>query len=133
VIATVATDIPQQQWGSFLEEFTRRHQGWLVEVQGEASPAPTTQEDPGPAELEAISMQLADRTESITVVTRHQHAPQGHRIHSIAAPTALRAEEHDDGKHKALVITTKPRGTAVVRVHQVIRPTIWTNNARGMG
>jgi hypothetical protein len=118
---TASTEIPAQEWSRFLEEFSRRHQGWLVYVEGDGTDLPPevgTLKDP---QLEAITAQLSGKDSAISVVVRTKRVPPGHTLYSIPSPSSLRVEEHGNGTEKRLIIGSQDHRRCI-RLRQVVRP-----------
>jgi hypothetical protein len=120
----VVADIPKEQWSQFLEEFGRRHHGWLVQIEGAHTDA-AMRSGGWPAPLAAITVQLAGQEPAITIVARQDRVPPGATLYSIPKPCDLRVEEDDGGREKRLVITREDGRTSIVRLHQVIEPPAW--------
>jgi hypothetical protein len=111
---TASTEIPTQEWSHFLEEFSRRHQGWLVDLEGDGT------ETLADHELEAITAQLSGKEPAFSVVVRNRRLPPGHSIYSIPTASMLRVED-GNGTEKRLIIESPDRRWCI-RLRQVVRP-----------
>jgi hypothetical protein len=117
-----STEIPKQDWGRFLDDFSRRHQGWLVKIEGELTDR--GEASPQDLPLEAVTRQLDGQQDALAVVMRQEGRPQAHLIHSVGAPSALQVEEHDSGAEKRLLVRSAKGRTTVVRLHRAILPPV---------
>ena len=95
-------DIPRDEWISFFDGFSLRHQGWLVTIEVLGS-------DIG-AQVEAMEMPLegisADLNRSGTdiILIFIGREPQEHLTHTVNAPERVRLKQTDDGADEALEI-----------------------------
>jgi hypothetical protein len=116
---TASTEIPTQEWSHFLEEFSRRHQGWLVYLEGEGTDMPPQVGTLADPQLDAITAQLSGKDPAISVVVRNKRIPPGHTVYSIPTASMLRVEEDGNGTEKRLIIESQDRRWCV-RLRQVV-------------
>ena len=112
-------EIPRDEWGSFFDSFSRRHQGWLVsiEVLGSGIGA---QVEAKQIPLEGISADLKRTGEDIISIFAGRK-PQDHITHSIHAPERVRLKETEDGADEAVEIETANL-TTLVRFRSAVLP-----------
>jgi hypothetical protein len=113
-----AVEIAKKDWDRFLEEFSHRHQGWLVEVQ----PVPSGEmQNLQALPLEAMSRHVNGEEEAFVIFVQNQDLPHGHLVRSIPEPSRLEVEDRGGGDEKTLRVTSA-NGSTVVRLQRVIRP-----------
>lgn len=94
--------IPQSEWPAFLNRFSSRHQGWMVNLQ-------VLGPDLG-AQVEGIGMVLEGLTDERremkgdTIMIMAGNKPFDHLTHSIRRPTELSLERTEIGEDVALSI-----------------------------
>jgi hypothetical protein len=102
--------IPREKWGKFLETFSRRHHGWLVQLEtydlvtGERVVSPETP-------LESIELDLEDeKNPRINVIVQLDN-----KIikHILFLPSLLVLEASDNGQDQSLRIETVNTETTV--------------------
>lgn len=107
-------DIQRDQWGAFLDQFTRLHRGEALEVETIPAGAP-----PSAAVLcdqplvGVVAVQQCDRgTDCIEVIAGAEPLTQSHTIHE---PAHLSATETDDGRPTSLQITADDGSVTLLR------------------
>src|SRR5262245_5846842 len=85
-------EIPRDSWKEFFEEFSRRHAGWLVDVETLGPGGSRTEARQSPLE------EIAARLDEDRVVVR-----LGEETHQISRPQRIEVEE-DRGAERALEI-----------------------------
>ena len=105
-------EIPRGEWLSFLDGFSRQHEGWLVTLE--------VAEGPGRSGVEAEDLKL----EGITPEHSEEHdrisialgkAPDDHLTHFVSNPIRVSFLEAKDGSHVGLQIEAADGGRTVVR------------------
>ena len=90
--------IPKSEWPAFLNNFSSRHQGWLVNLEIIGS-------DIG-AQVEGTNLVLEglsdEKGDTITIMAGAR--PDNHVTHSISRPTELSVEKTETGDDVALSI-----------------------------
>jgi hypothetical protein len=96
-------DIPHEQWGKFLETFSRQHHGWLIQLEtydrvtGEDV---VSQETP----LESIELDLEDeKNPRINVIVQLDNKVIKHILF---LPSGLVLQSSEDGQEQSLRIET---------------------------
>jgi hypothetical protein len=94
-------EIPREQWIRFFDDFSKRHQGWVVtlEILGKDL---GDQESATQLPLVGISADLKDRESSINVLVGDR--PETHLTHIITKPGRVLAKEPEEPAHEALEI-----------------------------
>ena len=112
-------DVPPQDWGRTLDEFSTVHEGWLVslEVMG-----PTLGVQPQIHELplRGITAEFGSREPAITIAA--SRADGEHFTHVIHAPTRVRIERTNEGADVALEIESDEGNAAILRFKTVALP-----------
>jgi hypothetical protein len=114
----VTREIPPGEWKEFFDEFTRRHEGWLVTVENfgdlgaqvEANERPlkgiVAERRAGSSEIEIMTGDSLDET----------------LTHVVAHPTRVRIEETSEGAESALEIQSRDEGTTLVSFRATALP-----------
>ncbi len=112
-------EIPRDEWDSFFDSFSLRHQGWLVtvEVLGADSGA---QVEAKQMPLDGISAELKRRGEDIISIFIGRN-PQEHVTHTIHAPERVWLKEIEDGADEVLEIESESL-TTLMRFRSAMLP-----------
>jgi hypothetical protein len=94
-------EIPRSEWNSFLDSFSRRHEGWLatLEVMG---PDIGAQREARDLPLEGITATTDDESRAIAISLGK--SPEEHVTHAVTKPTRVWLEETPEGAAAALEI-----------------------------
>jgi hypothetical protein len=113
-------EIPREEWGEFLDSFSRQHEGWLVtvEVLGDEIGAQVEAEG---KPLEGITAELKDGGVDSIIITMGL-TPAEHVTHNITAPTHIRLEQAETGANMALQIESSEGVTTLVRLRSAMLP-----------
>jgi Family of unknown function (DUF5335) len=112
-------EIPRGEWLSFLDSFSRQHEGWPVTLE--------VPEGQGGSEVEAENLKL----EGITREHWEDHdrisialgqAPHDHLTHFVSDPIRVSFLETKDGGHAGLQIEAADGGRTVVRFRGPAKP-----------
>lgn len=112
-------EIPRGEWLSFLDGFSRQHEGWLVTLE--------VPEEQGRSEVEAKDLKL----EGITPEHSEGHdrisialgmEPDDHLTHFVSDPRRLMFMEDEGGGHIGLQIEAADGSRTVVRFRRPARP-----------
>jgi hypothetical protein len=112
-------EIPPQQWESFFDMFSRKHQGWrvTVEVLGDEIGAELEAKE---MPLEGITADTKDKNHAISIILREKGA--GHLTHIVSEPRYVRLKQAQDGADEALAIESLDRVTTLVRFRSAMLP-----------
>jgi len=98
----VTQEIPSHEWGRFFDEFTRKHNGWLVTIellQEEIGNQMLARDLP----LDGLSVESNEVGEfQITIMVGAR--PNARITHTIAAPRRVWLRQNDSGEDDALEI-----------------------------
>lgn len=94
--------IPKTEWPLFLENFSRRHEGWLVKLEI-LNPEIGAQVAATGLVLEGLTGDRGDVTGN-TITIMAGNTPDDHLTHSISHPTEVSLERTDGGADAALSI-----------------------------
>lgn len=95
-------EIPRGEWKTFLDTFTRQHEGWLATLEILATDI-GAQQEAGDLPLEGISIaSIGGAPETITISLGR--APDDHISHTISEPTHVWLEQTTQGANAALEI-----------------------------
>jgi hypothetical protein len=113
-------EIPKNEWTGFFDSFSRKHQGWLVnlEIFGPDIGAQVEQQE---LALEGITDEW-DETLGNTIMIMTGAKPDDHITHSIIHPTAVSLEQTDEGADVALAIKSSDGTTTLLRFRSVVLP-----------
>ncbi len=112
--------IPKTEWPSFLENFGRRHEGWVVKLE-------ILNPDIG-AQVEATGLVLEGLTDEYNEVTGNTimimagNTPEDHLTHSISHPTEVSLERTDGGADVALSIKSADGTTSLLSFRSAFLP-----------
>ena len=112
-------EIPRDEWGSFLDSFSRQHAGWLstVEVLGSAIGAQVeSREQP----LSGITAELKGGYRDVISIFVGDRSDD-HVTHVIHAPSHVRLKETEEGAHEALQIESGNGVTTLLTFRSTIR------------
>jgi hypothetical protein len=95
-------EIPRDEWTTFLDTFSRQHEGWLatLEVLGTDIGAQQEARDLPLEGITATSRENAPQTIAISL----GQAPEDHVTHTITKPTRIWLEQTSEGANAALEI-----------------------------
>ena len=113
-------EIPRDEWKTFLDSFSRQHEGWLatLEVFG---PEVGAQEEAHELPLEGVSVASeADKSESIAISMGKM--PEDHISHTITKPEHVWLEKTDDGADAALEIESEDETKTLLRFRSPVPP-----------
>jgi hypothetical protein len=113
-------EIPRNEWPVFLDNFTRRYEGWLadVEVFGLEIGSQMEEEE---LPFEGITAELGDgKPDRIEIMLGGK--PDDHITHTITAPSQVSVEQDDDGADSALAIKAPDGTTTLLRFRAVMLP-----------
>jgi hypothetical protein len=113
-------EIPKNEWTGFFDSFSRKHEGWLVnlEIFGPELGAQVEQRD---LALEGITDEC-DEVAGNTIMIMTGAKPDDHITHSITQPTAVSLEQTDEGADVALAIKSNDGTTTLLRFRSVVLP-----------
>jgi hypothetical protein len=113
-------EIPREEWGEFLDSFSRQHEGWLVTVEVLSEEIGAQVEAEGKP-LEGITAELKDGGVDSIIITVGL-TPAEHVTHNITAPTHIRLEQAENGANMALQIESSEGVTTLVRLRSAMLP-----------
>jgi len=125
-IRTENREIPRGEWESFLEAFSRRHQGWLVtvEVLREKLGAQTEVRD---LPLQGIFSERDGRR--ITILVGRD--AQKHLAHVVESPGRLWVEVAEGGAEAALEVESEDATKTILEFRAVMAPEMVDGVYRG--
>jgi len=95
-------DIPREQWMTFLDSFSRQHEGWLVNVEV-VTDGLGAHREMREKRLIGVSADLKSRDSSTISIIAGDRSDD-HVNHIINGPTRVALEETEEGAHKGLRI-----------------------------
>lgn len=112
-------EIPRGEWLSFLDGFSRQHEGWLVTLE--------VPEGQGRSEVEAENLKLEgitpEHSEGLDRISiALGQAPHDHLTHFVSDPIRVSFLETKDGGHVGLQIEAAEGGRTVVRFRGPAKP-----------
>jgi hypothetical protein len=113
-------EIPKNEWTGFFDSFSRKHEGWLVNLEI-FGPEIGAQVEEREMVLEGITDEC-DETEGNTIMIMTGVKPDDHVTHSISRPTQVSLEQTDEGADAALAIKSADGVTALLRFRSAVLP-----------
>lgn len=112
--------IPKSEWPSFLDRFSRQHEGWLVKLEILSPELGAQVEETGMA-LEGLTDEW-DEGEGNTIMIMVGNQPYAHVTHSIRHPTEVSLEQTEEGADAALAIKAADGRTALLSFRAAVLP-----------
>jgi hypothetical protein len=111
-------EIPRDEWTTFLDSFSRQHEGWLatLEVLGSDIGA---QQEARDLPLEGISATSRDSGPA-TIAISLGKTPEDHVTHTIAEPTRVWLEQTSEGANAALEIESADEVKTLLRFRSAL-------------
>lgn len=116
----ITQQIPRDEWPAFFNSFSRKHEGWLVNVQI-LGPNVGAQMQEQELALEGITDEW-DEAEGNTIIIMTGSRPDDHITHSISRPIEVSLEQTDEGADVALAIKAADGNTALLQFCVATRP-----------
>ena len=113
-------EIPKKEWTEFFDNFSRKHEGWLVNLEV-FGPEIGAQVEERELALEGITAAL-DQTEGNTIMIMTGIKPNDHITHSVTGPTSVSLEQTDEGADAALAIKSEDGLTTLLRFRSAVLP-----------
>ena len=113
-------EIPKKEWTEFFDNFSRKHEGWLVSLEI-FGPEIGAQVEERELALEGITAAL-DQTEGNTIMIMTGIKPNDHITHSVTGPTSVSLEQTDEGADAALAIKSGDGLTTLLRFRSAVLP-----------
>ena len=112
-------ELKRTEWPSFLDSFSRQHEGWLttLEVFG---PDIGNQREEQDLRLQGVTAELTDAGDKIEIMLGAK--PDDHITRSISAPAQVSLEQTDEGADVALAIISKEGTTTLLRFRSTMLP-----------
>ena len=113
-------EIPQKEWAEFFDNFSRKHEGSLInlEIFGPEIGAQVEEQE---LALEGITHEWAE-TEGNTITIMTGVKPDDHITHSVTSPTQVSLEQTDEGADAALAIKSGDGVTTLLRFRSDVLP-----------
>src|ERR1051326_9326395 len=93
-------EIPHADWSRFVREFSRDHQGWLIEIEQRGAET-GTHADVQASPLEGLTLHLDGSDEVLSIIGRGEDGPHKHLLYSVASPVRITLEQSSrNGKGK---------------------------------
>jgi hypothetical protein len=113
-------EIPKNEWTGFFDSFSRKHEGWLVNLEI-FGPEIGSQVEERELALDGITDEW-DETEGNTIMIMTGVKPDDHITHSISHPIQVSLEQTDEGADAALAIKSGDGVTTLLRFRSAILP-----------
>ena len=113
-------EIQKKEWTEFFDNFSRKHEGWVVnlEIFGNEIGAQVEERE---LALEGITDEW-DEKEGNTITIMTGGKPDDHITHSITRPTQVSLEQTDEGADAALAIKSGDGVTTLLRFRSAVLP-----------
>lgn len=115
----ITQQIPQNEWPAFFDNFSRKHEGWLVKLQilGSDIGAQVQEHD---LALEGITNERNETGISVIIMTGSK--PDDHITHLIHNPQEVSLEQSDERADVALSIKSADGNTALLQFRVATLP-----------
>lgn len=113
-------EIPKNEWTGFFDSFSRKHEGWLVNLEI-FGPEIGAQVEERQLALEGITEEW-NEVEGNTIMIMTGVKLDDHVTHSITHPTAVSLEQTDEGADAALAIKSDDGTTTLLRFRSAVLP-----------
>jgi hypothetical protein len=114
----VTREIARSEWPNFFDEFSRRHRGWLVNIEVFGSLGAQVEANGRP--LNGIVAE--ERKGSFVIEIFTGSAPGETLTHTIDRPTRVQVEETGEGAEAAVQIESQDEGRTLVQFRAVALP-----------
>ena len=113
-------EIPREEWGTFFDNFSREHEGWLatLEILGAEIGAQVEERE---LPLKGIVDEW-DEVEGSEIMIMVGTKPDDHITHRIGNATQVSLEQTDDGTDAALAIKSADGTTSLLRFRKPMLP-----------
>ena len=112
-------EIPQSNWAPTLNQFSAKHEGWLVSLDLRDAKFGARREIQN-LPLVGVTAEPTARANDITITAARSAAD--HITHTIQSPTRLGVERTDDGADAGLEIESADGTVAILRFRTVALP-----------
>jgi len=112
--------IPKSEWSTFLDNFSREHEGWLTKLEIFGPELGAQVEETG-LTLEGVTAEFHEVSGN-TIMISTGSAPDDHITHSIRRPTEVSLEQTDEGADIALSVKAADGTTALLSFRAAILP-----------
>ncbi len=106
-------EIPHDKWKTFLDGFSRQHEGWLATLEVLATDI-GAQEEARDLPFEGITATSKDSATEIIAISMGK-TPQDHVTHTITEPTRVWLEQTSQGANAALEIESADEVKTLLR------------------
>ena len=113
-------EIPKNEWTGFFDSFSRKHEGWLVNLEI-FGPEIGAQVEQRAMALEGITDEW-DEVEGNTIMIMTGAESDDHMTHSITHPIAVSLEQTDEGADVALAIKSDDGSTTLLLFRSAVLP-----------
>ncbi len=115
----MTSEIPRQEWGRFLDEFSRRHAGWLVTIE-RSDPGKSPQALARDVPLAGITAEFhGDHPRAIEIIAGPRDGEINHRI---AEPTRLSLSRTPEGADESIEAESADQTRTLVRFRSAVLP-----------
>jgi hypothetical protein len=111
--------IPRNEWPTFCDSFSRRHEGWRVTLEVFGRDIGDQIEERELA-FEGVTAELADAGDKIEIMIGAK--PSDHITHTISAPSQVSLEQTDEGADVALAIIAADGTTTLLGFGSAMLP-----------
>ena len=113
-------EISEKEWTQFFDNFSRKHEGWIVNLEI-FGPEIGAQVEERELALEGITHEW-DETEGNTITIMIGVKSDDHITHSVTGPTQVSLEQTDEGADVALAIKSGDGVTTLLRFRSAVLP-----------
>jgi len=111
-------EIQRDEWKTFLDTFSRQHEGWLVTLEVMAADI-GAQQEASDLPLEGITATSRD-DETPSIAINLGKTPEDHVTHTITEPTRLWLQQTSEGANAALEIESADEVKTLLRFRSTL-------------
>src|SRR6266545_2055308 len=112
-------EIPRDEWTTFLEKYSRQHEGWLATLEVFA-PDIGAQEEASEMPLEGISVASGNDADAIAI--NLGKTPEDHVTHTVTKPEHVWLDQTSEGAKTALEIESGDDTKTLLRFRSALPP-----------
>lgn len=113
-------DIPQQDWQSFFDMFSRQHEGWRATVATLGGDVVGVGLEARGMPLGGVTLDITDGNRAIAIMLGDKDS--GHLTHVVGKPKYVRLRQSEEGAHEALIIESADGTITILRFRSTMLP-----------
>jgi hypothetical protein len=113
----ITTEIPRQQWIKFFDDFSKKHEGWIVtmEVLGQDL---GDQEQTATMKLIGVSADVKDRESRVEIIAGDR--PDAHLTRIINSPKRVWLKQPEEVGHESIEVESEEGISTLLRFRHIL-------------